>query len=328
MLSKHYSLSFGSLFRRLAATLSPPFPRIPLLKFPLLSTSTAGNGTPTGHPEADNTCPISAFLLNECGLRQSELSTILKARPSLVRRTSIHTPQQAVQFMKYSGFTEHQVRKIITRYPTVLLLSADRQLKPKIELFKTLGVTAQDLPKVIFRAPRLFGSNLEKTVCANIQYLQNLFGSEADIYRVLKCAPNILLTSNGPEIFEQRLKHLASFGLLENDVKELFRRSPTTLTVSMDKVQEAMDFFIQTAGLPAKFLLSYPKAVAPSLERTIKPRYKVLKSISVMQPSKRLPSLAYVVSSLGERKFLEKYVECSPHSTKLLEIYRGTDNVF
>jgi len=84
-----------------------------------------------------------------------------------------------------------------------------------------------------------------------------------------------------------------------------------------------MDFIIHTAGLPAKFLLKYPQLLyCFNLECRIKPRHKVLMSISAIQPSERLPSLTYVLS-LSERKFLEKYVNCSPYATKLLEIYRG-----
>lgn len=129
MISKYLALSFGSHLHRLAAaaaTLSPPFSRVYLLKFSLLSTSTASNDTPLDFPETEKTCPISDFLLNECGLCQSQLSTALKRMPSLVVRTSIHTPEQAVQFMRDSGFTEHQVRKIITRTPAILTLIVDR----------------------------------------------------------------------------------------------------------------------------------------------------------------------------------------------------------
>ena len=111
------------------------------------------------------------------------------------------------------------------------------------------------------------------------------------------------------------MKHLTSFGLLEDEIKELVRRHPVILNTSMDKVQKNMEFLMHTAGLPAKFLLSYPKAVSRfSLERRIMPRHKVLSALSAMQPSKR---------PISEGKFLEKYVQCSPHAKKLLEIYSG-----
>jgi len=124
------------------------------------------------------------------------------------------------------------------------------------------------------------------------------------------------------------MKHLASFGLLEDEIKELVRRCPLILNVSTDKVQKKMDFFVHTAGLPSNFLLSCPRSVAfYSLERRIKPRHKVLSAVRAMQPSMRPPSLSYVLQ-LNERTFLEKYVQCSPYATKLLEIYNGKSALF
>ena len=127
---------------------------------------------------------------------------------------------------------------------------------------------------------------------------------------------------NGPDILERRLKHWESFGLPEDKIKELLRRFPRALSVSIDKVQKTIEFFIHTVGLPAKFVLAYPLVLSCSLERKIKPCHKLLKSLSVMQPSKSLPSLCYVVC-LTEKRFLEEFVKCSPHATKFLEIYSG-----
>ena len=132
---------FGTPLHHVAAvaavTLSPPFPRIVLLKLSLLSTSTVGgNERPTCYPKAENMCPMSHFLLNECGMFQYELSIVLKQRPSCGRTRSTHTAQQAVQCLRYSGFTEDQVRKIITKNAYILTLNVDRQLKPKFEFIK------------------------------------------------------------------------------------------------------------------------------------------------------------------------------------------------
>nr|ABK26627.1 unknown [Picea sitchensis] len=257
MFPKYLASSLGSQRHPLAAdaALCPPFPRIILLKLSRLSTKIdiADNDKPTGYPEAENTCPISEFLLNECGMCQSELSTILKRRPSLVATKSTHTAQQAVQFLRDSGFTEHQVRKTITSNPSILTFNADRRLKPKIEFMKTLGLTAQDFGNVLSYGFRLLTCSLEKTLRTNIQYLQNLFGSEANVSNVFKWAPHILLKSNGPESWENKLKHLTSFGLLEDEIMELVRRHPLILNTSMHKLQKNMTFSCILQGFLQSF---------------------------------------------------------------------------
>lgn len=116
------------------------------------------------------------------------------------------------------------------------------------------------------------------------------------------------------------MKYWTTFGLLEDEIKELFRRNPCILNVSMDKVQKNMEFFMNTAGLPAKFVLKYSNFVSHySLECRIKPRHKVW---SAMQPSKRPYSLIKALK-LSERRFLEEHVHSSPHATELFELYSG-----
>jgi len=117
------------------------------------------------------------------------------------------------------------------------------------------------------------------------------------------------------------MKYWTTFGLHEDEIKELFRRYPYILNVSMDKVQKNMEFFMHTAGLPAKLVLTYPNLVSHfSLECTIKPRHKVWSAVSAMQPSKRPRSLIRALQ-LNERRFLEEYVYSSPHGTELFELY-------
>lgn len=326
MFFRYFASYFASqLYPRAAAAAAavfPPFPQVILLKLSWLSTATAVKDRSTGYPEQENRGLMSDFLLSECGLCQSELLHVLKLLPYLVRVGSTDCAQQAVRFLRDLGYTEQQVRKVILRNPSFLTLIAERQFKPKLEFMKTLGVTTEDFGNVISRCPRFVACNLEKTLCPNILYLQNRFGSEADISRFIKLAPRILHIRNGPEIFERRLKHLASFGLREDESKELVSSFPCVLSISIDKVQKIMEFFIHTVGLPAKFALAYPRVLNYSLERRIKPRYRVLMSLSAIQPSNSLPNIYTVVYS-SDSVFLERYVKCSPHATKLLEIYSG-----
>lgn len=403
---KHFPSSPASrpLHRLVTAKLSPPpFAHSSLiyLKLSLFSTSiAAANGSPKNnhHLQAEKThthsqqyTPIEKLLLNECGLSQSELSSVIRRTGTLLGRRSTQTAQQAVQVFRDSGFTRDQVRKIIIRSPTAICLRADRQLKPKLELMQTqFGLTGEHLGDVVCQSPRSLSCSLEKTLSPTAQYLQSLFASKARLTMAVKRAPwlpqcnverqlkpkvdllqhygfegellvllllrspRILsrstdslklkidsvrdmgisqsskrfsvalnaLTNSGPEILKKKLNHLASFGLLEDEIKELLRKYPNLLNVSIDKMQKTRDFLIHTAGLPKNFMLTYPALFTYSLESRIKPRHAVLKFISAMQLHKPIPSLEYIVM-LGEQKFLDKYVKDSPYAIRLSEIYSG-----
>jgi len=295
------------------------FPHITFLKPSLLFTSIAANNeTPTRNPQPE----ISEFLLKDCGLCQSDLPVIFRRNPTLLACRSAHTAREVVKLLRDSGCTEEQVRKIIIEHPTVVCLKTDRQLKPKIELFKTSGITGKDLVNLISKYPRVLGSNLDKTLKPNIQYLQSMWESKDSVSKAFQKASHLLIYSDGPQIWERRMMHLASFGLLKEEIKELVWKNPQVLNISTDKMQKNMDFLIYTAQLPANIILKYPMLLRYSVEGRLKSRLQVLKFRSAVQPSERLPNLADAFQ-LGNLKFVDKYVKCSPDATKLIEIYSG-----
>jgi hypothetical protein len=68
----------------------------------------------------------------------------------------------------------------------------------------------------------------------------------------------MFLIYNGPKTYKKKLKHLVSLGLLEHEIKELLRKYPTVLNISIDKMQKTLDFFIHAAELPANTIVKYP----------------------------------------------------------------------
>ena len=49
-----------------------------------------------------------------------------------------------------------------------------------------------------------------------------MLGSGADVSMVLKWTPQILVSSNMTQLLEKKIKHLTSFGLLEDEIMEGF----------------------------------------------------------------------------------------------------------
>lgn len=401
---KHFSSSVASppLHRFVPANLSPPpflhstFLNVKLSVFSTSIAADADADAPNNHhpPLAENTHaqlqnPIPQFLLNECGLSQPQLSTVLRRSAFLLKTRSAETARQAVQVLRESGFTEDQVRAIIIKTPCFLAAKADRQLKPKIELFKTLGLTGKDLV-AICKVHRMLNSSLQNCLIPRVEYLQNLFVSKDILTMALKTTPSLLqielerrmkpnvdflkqsgiegelllfflsrcpkilsqstsslkvrmeyarnmgipqsskkfayallvLLNNSPENLKKKLELLASFGLLEHEIKELFRNYPAVLNTSIDKMQKSMDFLIHTAGLPANIIVKYPMIVNYSLETRIKPRHAVFKFLSALELYKPTHSLLSMIA-MTEKMFLDKYMKDGPYATRLLEIYRG-----
>lgn len=130
------------------------------------------------------------------------------------------------------GFTEHQVRKIIVRKPTILSIKVDQRLKPKIEMMGSeLGLTVD----VLCRISRLLINSLEKGLIPNSNIF-NLFASKANLTMALIRAALFLLYD-----IERKMK--PNVDLLQQSGVEgelllfLISRSPSILSQSANSLK-------------------------------------------------------------------------------------------
>jgi len=78
-----------------------------------------------------------------------------------------------------------------------------------------------------------------------------------------------------PGILDLKLKHLASFGLPQDELKKPIRKRSVLLNSFMDKMQKILDFLIHTAGLPP-YIVGNVWDTSSSIR--IKPHKKVFNS--------------------------------------------------
>ncbi|KAH9308191.1 hypothetical protein KI387_036102, partial [Taxus chinensis] len=323
---------------------------------------------PQEEEEEENRQPyyddITEFLLKECGVSESHLPTINRRTSApLSKRKSTHTAQQALQLFKDSGLTSDQVRKVVRRYPNALALRVDR-VKPKIELLNRLGLTGEDLAAVIAREPRILGLNLEKNLGPKIRLLVNQFGSEIDVAQAIRRAPVLLFSDSNvlenvarklkqmesiglledevKEIFkkapgllsitteslEKKLNHIASIGLTDDEIKMLLKKGPRILAMSVDKMKKNMDFLTHTAGFHPNIVLKYPSFFQFSLEKRLKPRFMLFEYLTEMQSSKCLTTSLVRMLTLSEQEFSHKFLRNSPQAAELYYSYLSKSSEF
>ncbi|XP_057842140.2 transcription termination factor MTERF6, chloroplastic/mitochondrial [Cryptomeria japonica] len=359
-------------------------------KYSLFSTSNLSNVTEEKEDYRQRQQNAMAeFLLNECGLSESQVSGLCSRRAKMFETKSTHRAQQAVQFFRDSGFTENQVRKILFMHPPVLNLEVDTQLKPKIEFMKELGFTGSNLRHFLSLRPRLVSIKLEQTLSPKIPALISLFGSKLNLCKALMSYPEILeckvenlkpkidilklsgiqdelfldvmklrpklifsnseevlklkieyvrnwgvlkgskafvaalfaVDSSGLDNFENKIKHMAKLGLLENEIIHIVKRAPRTFANSIDKTEKNMDFLKHTAGFKPNIVVSYPCLLYYSIENRMRPRHKVIEFLRETEPSRLSTDLApmYILS---EQNFALKFLMGNPEATKLFEKYK------
>ncbi|XP_057834716.2 uncharacterized protein LOC131045196 [Cryptomeria japonica] len=292
-------------------------------------------------------------LLRDSGFAEDQVRKIVFSHPKIMQLKVDSQLKPKIEFMKALGFTgcdlghilsratglftcnleqnlspkipllvgifgsKLSLWKTLKRYPRLLTCNMDN-LKPKIDILKQSGMQGELLLYVIKLRPTLILRS-EEALKLEIEYVRNL-----GILEGSKAFANALVAvdSSGLENFENKLKHMATLGLLENEILQIVRSTSSTLSCSIDKIKKNMDFLKNTAGIPPNILVLYPRLLTFSIENRIQPRHKVIEFLRETEPS-RLPRNLAKVYALSEQRFSDKFLMGSPEAAKLFGKYKG-----
>lgn len=139
--------------------------------------------------------------------------------------------------------------KLISAYPSVLLLNAEEQISPAVSyLVDELGIREDGLPGVLQQYPMLLGTDIEnmKDVTSFLEYL----------------------------------------GVDQADLGSIFRAFPALLTMDVEKeMAPAVDFLIEIGvSNVGSFVTSLPPVLGYSVEKELRPKWEYLQRVC-LQPT-------------------------------------------
>jgi mTERF domain-containing protein, mitochondrial len=262
------------------------------------STNTKLKISTTGIPSAINEIPsllsiqhlasdLSYFYLShELGLSEEAMWKITDEAGSVLGMYA-HTIQTKVNVLRSTmGLTDEELRHVITSQPTLLQLSARKNLSPKILfLIRQLDLGRDDLKRLILGWPGILAysmPNLKK----KIHFFKSHMGYTMDECRTLLCREPKLLTAGVDTGLLPRLKFLVlemEFGM--EDVKVLCQKYPSILLKSLDDNlrPKLIFFFILTLSMTLKevkkMVMNYPSLLDYNLEDHVRPITEYLLSL-------------------------------------------------
>lgn len=314
---------------------------------------------PTTTPEKG---VITEFLLNKCGLTDADIKKAYRHRNHLLRAKSSQTLEKVLVLLNGCGLTTPaQIRKVVLRHPGIIWSSekniqsklsflrtfmkeediiklvqtearilgqSELRLKYAISLLQKLGIDGEELPEILTRQPRLL-TTPEQKVVESFKHAEDLgFKKGSKMFaRTLR-----VILGLSKEDIDRRRHCLRSLGLSENQISDIWRKKPSTLGVTEEKMKRNVDFVVKTAGLSLADLVKYPNLFQYSVETRMIPRYRVMEALNSMQVQVQAPmrkgkkeGLSFLqIVIIPEKSFLEKYVNSNDESSLLLlDIYHG-----
>eukprot|EP00252_Welwitschia_mirabilis_P016683 TRINITY_DN3693_c0_g1_i1.p1 TRINITY_DN3693_c0_g1~~TRINITY_DN3693_c0_g1_i1.p1 ORF type:complete len:387 (+),score=32.25 TRINITY_DN3693_c0_g1_i1:341-1501(+) len=328
------------------------------------------------------------YIRGELELSHSEIVTLARSSPQMLRRRSIETTRHVLMFLRESGYSVEQIKMIILKDPHILIKKTD-DVKAKFDLFRSLGFGESELVSFVTRFPYFLKYSLDQNLLPKISYFEIIFGGKGNVrmilqrfspllivnlerdirskvnllskwgiegkllialvkenYRILGYSMEALqsyiefVTSMGIEgssrLFvnavgsvskvgllkgiEDRFRVLESFGLSKEDIAKAFRKYPRAFHYSTNKLQKAMEFFVQVCGFPPNIVVDDPYLLAYNLKRRIKPRYAVYRYLNKRDPDfYNLRQFGYMMRPTDEQ-FLYYHVIQSHYANELIDV--------
>lgn len=147
-----------------------------------------------------------------------------------------------------------------------------KYFRTNLGLLKKYGVSVDDTRKLILRNPRLVTQNplrLEEKLVEVEKVFGITPGSSMFSYGLSAlCSLNSLNLRRKFEVFR-------SFGWLDSDIFMIVNRQPLCLTHSEERLRKGLSFFVEELGLAPAWLSTRGSLLMYSLEKRVKPRYRV-----------------------------------------------------
>ncbi|GLT44904.1 hypothetical protein SLA2020_187770 [Shorea laevis] len=286
----------------------------------------------------ENSDSILSFL-KENGFTKSHIEEILKRKPNLLCSSVDNTIKPKLEIFRDLGFSPDEIADFMAADPWLLQRSLDSRLAPSISVLKTVLGSSDAVCKALKISGWFLKLDLEKTMMPNIELLRSCGVSSSQIINFVYSFPRFFLikpegmrelikrvdelgvsrvskmylyavrtlSSMSPETWENKLKLFSSFGLSEDQILSVFRRSPHVFAVSETKIKEFGEMLLARENIDASYIFEHPELLIYSVKSRLEPRlavYEILERKNLLRKKTQLTSLF----RMSPQKFLDNYV--------------------
>ncbi|XP_019085277.1 PREDICTED: transcription termination factor MTERF2, chloroplastic-like [Camelina sativa] len=87
-------------------------------------------------------------------------------------------PDSVLSLLRSYGFTKSQISSIITVYPRLLILDAEKSVAPKLQSLQSRGASSSELTEIVSKVPKILGKRGHKAISVYYDFVKDVI--EAD----------------------------------------------------------------------------------------------------------------------------------------------------
>ncbi|MED6135099.1 hypothetical protein PIB30_042985 [Stylosanthes scabra] len=295
-------------------------------------------------------------LLRKYGFSETQISKYIQKRPMLLLTNAKKTILPKLMFFSSIGIPREDLPKLVIKNQGLLVRSLEKCLIPRYEVLKSVVRSEHEVVYSLKRGAMAFAMcDVIKNLVPNTQVLRDLGVPQSSISMLVMFHPSeafmnhakfvkgvnlakemgfdpsksnfisavhVLLHMDS-ENMEMKMKSLEKWGWSKEVSLLSFRKFPTFMSYSQERIGRAMRFLVEDMGWTAEDIARYPTTLGYSLEKRVIPRchvIKVLKSKGLVKDQLCLPTFMCA----KEEEFLEDYVTKYLEQVPLLsKVYQG-----
>ncbi|KAL4197620.1 hypothetical protein AMTRI_Chr04g189240 [Amborella trichopoda] len=252
-------------------------------------------------------------LLEDLGLSKFELGAFISANPSILTYSLNKTLLPRILFLKsYLGTDENVLRFV--KCCSLLLVS--NRLLPNIRHLESHGMGGLKLKSLLLQRPYMFNQKLSRLKEITEKVKELGIESHSKMYSHAVG----FMSAMSKETWQRKFVFLKSFGWSEEDICTAFQKMPAIFSLSEEKLQKSMDYFVDELKYDEKYLCFHPHIFIYSLERRLIPSInllKVLRSRELLKKDATLSSVGYVLSFREEAESLLKFYKGNKENPRI-----------
>lgn len=263
-------------------------------------------------------------VLKNLGFTYSDLIRIISCRPSLFSSHAHCLEERIVSFANFFG-SKGILKSLVFRNPSLLTYDLHVNVIPVFSQYEKLRVRKEELIQMLMSRPTVIARTCFDD--KKIEYVQKLkISNQSKMY---KYAVTLIGVSRLQTIRE-KFSNFEKFGFSEDEVLDLFGRSPLILTLSIEKVQRNMTYLLATLNLPASAVLDYPFLLYANLDSMIRPRVCLAAKLKELGLEPRIYGhMLFTALRMKEKRFINAFITCHSEeiSNTLMEHYMNAKGV-
>lgn len=264
-------------------------------------------------------------LLRGLGITCSDLVKIINCRPRFLSCRINRCFDGRLAYLEELFGSRETLLKAIIRNPSLLIYDFHQTIKPVVATYYDMGLTREDLTCMLLSRPTL----IPRTSFSDekLEYIRRTgVLKDSKMYKYVVA----LFAISRIETIRAKVLNFEKFGFSEDEVLQLFGRSPLILTLSVDKVQRNMTYALSMLKQPASVVLDHPFLLLVNLEAVLKPRFALAGRIQDMGLEPQIKGQFMLTAlRMKEKRFMKVFIKCHPPDVadELMAFYANAKEV-